>query len=61
MAVTFATILVVMCLITVLKPLHIPKEMPVREGFEDMTLANPVKYIGIGVITVTLALYAIFW
>jgi hypothetical protein len=35
--------------------------MPVREGFEDIKLVKSVKYIGIVVIAVTLALYAIFW
>jgi SSS family solute:Na+ symporter len=61
MAMTFAIILVIMGLITMLKPLDTPKEMPVREGFEDIKLVKPVKYTGIVVIAVTLALYAIFF
>ena len=61
MAVTFAIILAVMALITILKPLDKPKVMPVREGFEDIALVKSVKYIGIVVIAVTLVLYAIFW
>jgi len=61
MAVTFALILAIMILITMLKPLQAPKEMPVREGFENIKLTKPVKYIGIAVIAVTLILYAIFW
>ncbi|MEJ2245108.1 MAG: solute:sodium symporter family transporter [Acidobacteriota bacterium] len=61
MAVTFAIILALMALITILKPLDKPKVMPVREGFEDIKLVKSVKYIGIVVIAVTLALYAIFW
>ena len=61
MAVTFAVILVLMALITMLKPLSVSKEMPVREGFEDIRLSKPVKYIGITVVVVTLILYAIFW
>jgi SSS family solute:Na+ symporter len=61
MAVTFAIILALMALITILKPLDKPKVMPVREGFEDIRLVKSVKYIGIVVIAVTLALYAIFW
>jgi SSS family solute:Na+ symporter len=61
MAVTFAIILAVMALITILKPLDTPKVMPVREGFEDISLVKSVKYIGIVVIAVTLVLYAIFW
>ncbi|MBN1895870.1 hypothetical protein JW906_15390, partial [bacterium] len=61
MAVTFAIILALMALLTILKPLDTPKEMPIREGFEDIRLAKPVKYTGIAVIVVTLILYAIFW
>ena len=61
MAVTFALILTIMALITILKPLDKPKELPVREGFEDIKLVKPVLYIGFTVILVTLALYAIFW
>jgi len=61
MAVTFAIILAIMALITILKPLDKPKVMPVREGFEEIGLVKSVKYIGIVVIAVTLALYAIFW
>lgn len=61
MAVTFAIILAVMALITILKPLDKPKVMPVREGFEDISLVKSVKYIGIVVIAVTLVLYVIFW
>jgi SSS family solute:Na+ symporter len=61
MAVTFGIILAIMTLITILKPLDKPKVMPVREGFEDIALVKSVKYIGIVVIAVTLALYAIFW
>jgi SSS family solute:Na+ symporter len=61
MAITFALILAIMALLTILKPLESPKEMPVREGFEDIRLAKPVQYIGIAVIAVTLILYVIFW
>jgi SSS family solute:Na+ symporter len=61
MAVTFALILVVMALLTMAKPMHTPKKMPVREGFEDIRLSAPVKYLGIAVIVITLVLYAIFW
>ena len=61
MAITFALILVIMGLLTMFKPMHTPKEMPVRAGFEDIGLAGPVKYLGITVIVITLILYAIFW
>jgi len=50
-----------MALLTIVKPLGLLKEMPVREGFENIKLSRPVKYIGIAVIVVTLILYAIFW
>jgi len=61
MAVTFAVILVLMALITMMKPLSATKGMPVREGFEDIRLAPSVKYTGIVVVAITLLLYAIFW
>jgi SSS family solute:Na+ symporter len=61
MAITFALILVIMGLLTIFKPMHTPKEMPVREGFEDIRLTGPVKYLGIAIIVITLILYAIFW
>ena len=61
MAITFALILAIMALLTILKPLESPKVMPVREGFEDIRLAKSVQYIGIAVIAVTLVLYVIFW
>ncbi|MBN2337474.1 MAG: sodium/solute symporter [Acidobacteria bacterium] len=61
MAVTFAVILVLMALITALRPLRQPRTMPVREGFEDIALAPSVQYLGAAVIAVTLVLYWIFW
>jgi SSS family solute:Na+ symporter len=61
MAITFALILAIIALLTILKPLESPKVMPVREGFEDIRLAKSVQYIGIAVIAVTLVLYVIFW
>jgi SSS family solute:Na+ symporter len=61
MAVTFGMILLLMAIITFLKPLDAAKEMPVREGFENIKLVNSVKYLGIGIVAVTLLLYVIFW
>jgi len=61
MAITFGVILALMTLITLLKPLAEPVVMPVRKGFEDITLGKPVKWYGIGVIVATLILYAIYW
>jgi len=61
MAVTFGIILVLMALLTFFKPLDAAKEMPVHKGFENIKLENSVKYLGIGIIAVTLFLYVIFW
>ena len=61
MAVTFGIILVLMALITALKPLDAANAMPVREGFENIKLETSVKLLGIGIIVITLILYVIFW
>jgi len=61
MAITFGIILVLMALITWFKPLAKPVVMPEREGFTDIKLSKDVRWFGIGVIVVTLALYVIFW
>jgi SSS family solute:Na+ symporter len=60
MAITFAVVLLVMSIITMVKPLSEPKVMPVREGF-DMKPTKSVVWLGLGVIAVTLVLYVIFW
>ncbi|MHC4500948.1 MAG: solute:sodium symporter family transporter [Planctomycetota bacterium] len=60
MAITFVVILVVMFVITKLKPLPEPRVMPVREEF-DMRPAPSVVWLGVLVIVITLALYVIFW
>ncbi len=59
MAITFVVILVVMALITCIKPLAEPKVMPVREEF-DMRPAPSVVWLGAIVIAVTIGLYIIF-
>ena len=61
MAITFGIILVLMTIITLLRPLSEPVVMPVRKGFADITLTKGVKWFGIAVILITLVLYAIFW
>ncbi|MCB2198841.1 solute:sodium symporter family transporter [bacterium] len=61
MAITFGVILVLMTIITMVKPLSSPVVMPVRKGFEDITLRPAVKWFGIGVIIATLVLYGIYW
>ena len=60
MAITFGIILIVMFVITKVKPLSEPKTMPVREGF-DMKPTPSVIWLGAAVIVATLVLYAIFW
>ena len=60
MAITFGFILLVMLVMTLINPLHTPKTMPVREGF-DMKPAPLVKILGAAVIILTICLYIIFW
>jgi SSS family solute:Na+ symporter len=60
MAITFGVILIVMFVMTKVKPLPEPKIMPVREGF-DMKPTPSVIWLGAAVIAATLVLYGIFW
>ncbi|MBU1338268.1 MAG: solute:sodium symporter family transporter [Acidobacteria bacterium] len=60
MAVTFALLLLIMGLMTLLKPLAEPVKLPVRETF-DMRPTPAVKYLGIAVVVITICLYIIFW
>jgi len=60
MAITFGVILLVMLIITLVKPLPEARTMPVREEF-DMRRTPSVIWLGVIVIAVTLALYVIFW
>lgn len=60
MAITFGILIVVMAIITILKPLSEPKVMPKREGF-DMKPTPAVLWLGLAVIAATIALYVIFW
>jgi SSS family solute:Na+ symporter len=60
MAITFVLVLLVMLVMTLLKPMAQQKEMPVREEF-DMTATPSVKILGGCVIILTLILYVIFW
>jgi SSS family solute:Na+ symporter len=60
MAITFVTIIFVLGIMTYLKPLEKPKEIPVRKEF-DMKPTPAVKWLGITVIIATIVLYIIFW
>ena len=60
MAITFGILIIVMAIITFLRPLKESKLMPVKEGF-DMKPTPLVLWLGILVIALTVALYIIFW
>lgn len=60
MAVTFGVIVAVMGLITFLRPLAEPKELPVRADM-DMTQSPLAKRLGLGVVAITIVLYILFW
>jgi SSS family solute:Na+ symporter len=60
MAITFLTIIFVMAVITVCRPLRQPKVMPVRRDI-DMTVAPEVFWLGAVVIMAVIAFYIIFW
>ena len=60
MAVTFGIIIAVMGIITAVKPLAAPRELPVREDM-DMTQSGTAKWLGLAVVAITVVLYAIFW
>jgi len=49
-----------MWIITKIKPMDKPKEMPVRPGF-DMETNRTVVWLGMLVIAITIVLYIIFW
>ncbi len=60
MAITFVILVLAMALITVVKPLTEPKILPEKKDF-DMKPAPSVTGLGIGVISITVVLYIIFW
>ena len=60
MAITFAGVILAMTILTVLKPLQKPKEMPVQENF-DMRPAPSVVWLGNAVIAAVIGFYIIFW
>jgi len=60
MAITFVLIIIVMAIMTLLKPLDKPVDLPVRKNFD--TSSSPlVKMLGFGVIGIVILLYIIFW
>jgi SSS family solute:Na+ symporter len=60
MAITFIILIIVLAIITSIKPLKEPKVMPVKADF-DMKSAPALKWLGPLAIAVTLLLYIIFW
>lgn len=60
MVISLGVVLISMWLLTMLKPLAKPIEMPVQEGF-DMRPSPLVRTAGAGVIVATVALYLYFW
>jgi SSS family solute:Na+ symporter len=60
MAITFACVLVALGLLTLLRPLEKPIEMPVNTTIV-LESSRGAKVFGVVVILVTLALYAYFW
>jgi SSS family solute:Na+ symporter len=60
MAICFGVVVAVLAVITFLRPLDKPVELPVNEKM-DMTSSRSVRVLGWGVVVLTLILYGIFW
>jgi len=60
MAITFVILIIIMAIITWLKPLPEPKKLPVQANF-DLRPAPALRWLGPLIIVVTLILYIIFW
>jgi solute:Na+ symporter, SSS family len=60
MAITFFVIIASMGVLTIVRPLSKPVELPVRKDF-DMRPTKSVLWLGIAVIFTTISLYIIFW
>ena len=60
MAITFGIILILMTVITIVKPLKVPMQLPKRTDI-DLTPTPQLVWLGGAVILVTLVLYGIFW
>ncbi|MCB0306746.1 MAG: hypothetical protein KDI38_23495 [Calditrichaeota bacterium] len=60
MAVCFFTVIAVLTVITLLKPLPKPVDLPVNEKM-DISTSKSTKTFGYVVVALTLALYVIFW
>lgn len=60
MAVCFFTVIAVLTVITLIKPLPKPVDLPVNEKM-DISTSKSTKTFGYVVVALTLALYVIFW
>lgn len=60
MAICFFIVLLVLTVITILKPLPKPVELPVNEKM-NVESSKDAKLYGIGVVALTVLLYVIFW
>ena len=60
MAITFGVVLLLMSIITILKPLKEPKQLPIRKNI-DLTPTPQLIWWGVAVIFFTLLLYVVFW
>jgi SSS family solute:Na+ symporter len=58
--ITFAVLLVVMAAITAVRPLKVPRVLPVKEGF-DLRSSPAMKWLYALIIVITIALVLIFW
>ncbi len=58
MAITFGVVVVLMTVITMVKPLKKPLNLPVRQAY-DMSPTKSVLWIGIGIILLTIGLYVL--
>ena len=60
MAITFVAVLIVMVVLTLIRPLPQPKEMPVRDEIELKT--SPIVLILGGLVILSvIAFYIVFW
>jgi SSS family solute:Na+ symporter len=58
--INFVFMMIIMAVITIVRPLREPKILPVKEGF-DMRSAPALKWLCVLIILATVALYIIFW
>ncbi len=60
MAITFIALVVLMAVITMLRPLPKPVKLPINQDM-DVTPSIAAKVVGVIIIIITITLYAIFW